>query len=74
MLLIMLLVNCGVIAAYLWLTGSTTPYSGNQWLVTEIIIVPIVEETFWRGIVFTVLLLMLRRLYPENTSNRGGMA
>jgi membrane protease YdiL (CAAX protease family) len=68
LLLIMLLANCGIIAAYLSLTGSTTPYSGNQWLVTEIIIVPIVEETVWRGVVFTVLLLVLRRRYPENTS------
>jgi membrane protease YdiL (CAAX protease family) len=68
MLLIMLLVNCGVIAAYLWLTGGTTPYSGNQWLVTEVITVPVIEETFWRGIVFTTLLLALRRFYSENTS------
>ncbi len=69
MLLIMLLANCGVIAAYLLLTGSTTPYSGNQWLVTEVITVPVVEETFWRGIVFTALLLALRRFYPANTSD-----
>jgi membrane protease YdiL (CAAX protease family) len=68
MLLVMLVVNCGVIAAYLWLTNSTTPYSGNQWLVTEIIIVPIVEETFWRGLVFFVLLQVLQRLTSENTS------
>ena len=31
----MLLANCGVIAAYLWLTGSGTPFSGNQWLVKQ---------------------------------------
>jgi hypothetical protein len=49
MLLVMLLANCGVIAAYLWLTGATTPYSGDQWLVTEAIIVPVVEETIWRA-------------------------
>jgi membrane protease YdiL (CAAX protease family) len=67
MLLIMLLVNCGVIAAYLWLTRSTTPYSGNHWLVTEVITVPVIEETFWRGFVFTALLLILGRLYAENT-------
>ena len=68
MLLFMLLANCGVIAAYLWLTSSTTPYSGNQWLVTEIIIVPIVEETFWRGLVFFLLLKVLSRFYSEKTS------
>lgn len=69
MLLLMLLANCGIIAAYLWLTGSTTPYSSNQWLVNQVIIVPVVEESFWRGLVFTTLLLVLCRYYPQNTSN-----
>jgi membrane protease YdiL (CAAX protease family) len=69
MLLVMLLANCGVIAAYLLLTGSSTPYSGNQWLVTEVITVPLVEEIFWRGLVFGVLLLLFRRFFPENASN-----
>jgi membrane protease YdiL (CAAX protease family) len=69
MLLIMLLANCGVIAAYLWLTASSTPYSGNQWLVTEVVTVPLVEEICWRGLVFTVLFQLLRKLYPENTSS-----
>lgn len=68
MLVVMLLVNCGVIAAYLWLTGSSTPYSGNQWFVTEVITVPVVEETFWRGLVFAALLLVLERFYPQNFS------
>jgi membrane protease YdiL (CAAX protease family) len=68
MLLIMLIANCGVIAAYLWLTGSTTPYSGNQWLATEIIIVPMVEETFWRGLVFFILLKVLSRFYSDKNS------
>ena len=68
MLLVMLLANCGVIAAYLWVTGSTTPYSGNQWLVTEVITVPVVEETFWRGLVFSLLWFAWRKLYPENAS------
>jgi membrane protease YdiL (CAAX protease family) len=68
MLLLMLLVNCGVIAGYLWLSGGGTPYSGNQWLVTEIVIVPVVEETFWRGLVFTALLLALRKRYAEGPS------
>jgi hypothetical protein len=52
LLLGMLLANCGVIAGYLWLTQSSTPYSGNQWLLTEVVTVPVVEETFWRGLVF----------------------
>ena len=68
MLLVMLIANCGVIAAYLWLTGSTTPYSGNQWLVTEIVIVPIVEETFWRGLVFFLLFKVLNKVYSDRTS------
>lgn len=68
MLLLMLLVNCGLVAGFLILTHSTTPYSGNQWLVTEAIIVPLVEETFWRGVVFTALLLGFRRLCGENTA------
>ena len=68
MLLVMLVANCGIIAAYLWLTGSGTPYSSNQWLATEVITVPLVEEIFWRGLVFSVLFYMLRRLYPQNTS------
>jgi membrane protease YdiL (CAAX protease family) len=68
MVLIMLTVNCGVVGGYLLLTQSTTPYSGNQWLLTEVIIVPVVEETFWRGIVFAVLLVVLSRLFPAAAS------
>jgi len=68
MLLVMLIANCGVIAAYLLLTGSTTPYSGNQWLVTETITVPLVEEITWRGLVFAALLWAFRKLTSENTS------
>lgn len=69
MLLIMLLANCGLIAAYLWLTHTTTPYSANQWLVTEVITVPVIEETFWRGLVFGLLLVALRKIHPEATGN-----
>jgi membrane protease YdiL (CAAX protease family) len=69
MLLIMLVINCGVIAAYLWLTGGGTPYSGNQWLVTEAIIVPVIEETFWRGIVLMLMLLLIKRFQSEYSSN-----
>jgi membrane protease YdiL (CAAX protease family) len=68
MILIMLLANCGVIAVYLALTAGSTPYSGNQWLVTEVVTVPVVEELFWRGLVFAVLLKVLGRYYPENKS------
>ena len=68
MVLIMLVANCGVIAAYLLLTGSSTPYSGNQWLLTEVLTVPLVEEIFWRGLVFTTLLLVFRRIYSDKTS------
>lgn len=69
MLLIMLLLNCGVIATYLWLTGSSTPYSGNIWFITEVVTVPFVEESFWRGIVFMILQFVFTRLYTENTGN-----
>ncbi len=68
MLLIMMAVNCGVIGAYLALTGSSTPYSGNQWLLTEVVTVPVIEELVWRGVVFTALLLLSRRSYGEATS------
>ncbi len=59
-LLVMLLINCGVVAAYLILSGSTTPYSGSQWLLTEVVTVPLVEELFWRGLVFSILLKLLQ--------------
>ncbi len=73
MLLAMLLANCGVIAAYLWLTGSTTPYSGDQWLVTEVITVPVIEELFWRGLVLTTLSSTLRRVYAPGTSEHAAV-
>lgn len=69
MLLIMLILNCGVIGGYLWLTQGTTPYSKDIWLVTEVITVPLVEEIFWRGIVFTVLMTLLRKIYPEKKAD-----
>ena len=68
MLLVMLAVNCGVIGAYLWLTRSSTPYSGNQWLLTEAVTVPVVEEMIWRGLVFTALLLLSRKFFSESAS------
>lgn len=60
-LLVVLLANCGVVAAFPWLSGSGTPYSGDQWLATEVIVVPVVEETIWRGLVFAALLVALER-------------
>jgi membrane protease YdiL (CAAX protease family) len=68
MLLVMLIANCGIIAAYLALTGSGTPYSGNQWLLTEVVWVPFVEELVWRGVIFTLLLVGLSKFYSEQTS------
>ena len=64
----MLAVNCGVVAAFLWVTGGGTPYSGNQWLFTETVIVPVVEETIWRGVAFSVLLALFERVHPERTA------
>jgi membrane protease YdiL (CAAX protease family) len=68
LVVVLLLVNCGVIAGYLLLTGGGTPYSSNQWLVTEVFTVPVVEETVWRGVVFTLLLLALRRVHDERSA------
>jgi membrane protease YdiL (CAAX protease family) len=70
MLLAMLLVNCGVVAAYLWLTHSTTPYSGNEWLITEAVTVPLVEETIWRGLALTTIMLALGHFLPAATSGQ----
>lgn len=69
MLLVMLIANCGIVGGYLWLTDGGTPYSANQWLVTEVITVPVVEEVFWRGLVFIGLWLAFRKLYRENSAN-----
>jgi hypothetical protein len=52
MILLMALNNCGRIAANLILTGSITPYNGNRRLLTEVVIFPLEEETFWRENVF----------------------
>jgi membrane protease YdiL (CAAX protease family) len=73
LILLLTALNCAVIGTYLWLSGGT-PYSGNQWLLTEVITVPIVEEIFWRGIVFTALRSALRKIYPETASSRWAIA
>ncbi len=56
-----IIINCLVVGAFLVLSGSSTPYSGNQWLFTEIVIVPLVEELFWRGLVFSLLFALLEK-------------
>jgi membrane protease YdiL (CAAX protease family) len=63
-----IIVNCVVVGAFLLLSGSSTPYSGNQWLFTEIVIVPLVEELFWRGLVFSLLLLLLEKYLSRDLS------
>ncbi len=67
LLLGLLVLNCAIVGGYLALTGAT-PYSGNQWLLTETVWVPLVEELIWRGVVFSLLLLGLRKFYSERTS------
>jgi membrane protease YdiL (CAAX protease family) len=67
LILVLLALNCGIVGAYLALTGGT-PYSGNEWLLTETVWVPLVEELVWRGVVFTLLLSGLRKFYSGPTS------
>lgn len=67
LLIVLLLANCGIVGGYLLLAGAT-PYSGTEWLVTEVVTVPLVEETMWRGLVFAALLAALRRGGPEARS------
>lgn len=67
LILILLVLNCGIVGSYLALSGST-PYSGNEWLLTETVWVPLVEETVWRGVVFTLLLIGLQKYYSRRTS------
>lgn len=44
-----------------------TPYSGANWAV-EMILVPLTEEMMWRGVLFSLLFLLLGKLYSERTS------
>ncbi len=67
LILILLALNCGIVGGYLALSGGT-PYSGNEWLLTETVWVPLVEETVWRGVVFTMLLIGLQKYYSKKTS------
>lgn len=64
LLIVLLLANCGIVGGYLLAAGAT-PYSGTEWLVTEVVTVPLVEETMWRGLVFATVLGALRRAEPE---------
>jgi membrane protease YdiL (CAAX protease family) len=68
MLLILLVLNCGIVGGYLALSGGS-PYSDNEWLLTETVWVPIIEELIWRGVVFTLLFTGLQKFYPERTSS-----
>jgi len=68
MLTLMAVANCGVMAIYLWVTARATPYSGNQWLLTEVVTVPFVEEIMWRGLVFAAVLAAARRVYSDRAS------
>lgn len=67
LLFVLLLANCGIVGGYLFLAGAT-PYGGTEWLVTEVVTVPLVEETMWRGLVFAALLAALLRSRPEARS------
>lgn len=59
--LTIIVVNCAVVGTFLLLSGGGTPYSGNQWLFTEIVTVPWVEELFWRGLVFSLVFARLQK-------------
>jgi membrane protease YdiL (CAAX protease family) len=63
--LITVLAICTFTAVALLLTPRT-PYSGASWFV-EMVIVPISEETIWRGVIFSVLITLLSRLHNERT-------
>jgi len=66
--LTIIVVNCGVVGVFLLLSGSGTPYSGNQWLFTEIVTVPLIEELFWRGLVFSLLFALLQKSLSQSLS------
>lgn len=63
-----IVINCVVVGAFLILSGGGTPYSGNQWLFTEIVTVPVVEELFWRGLVFSLLFALLQKSLSKSLS------
>lgn len=55
-LLLILLANCLVVVGVAAVSGGSSSFSGDQWLVTQVMTVPFVEEAMWRGVVFTLLL------------------
>jgi membrane protease YdiL (CAAX protease family) len=67
MLLVMLALNVAVIWGYKLLAGDT-PYTGTELLFNEVITVPLVEEIFWRGIIFAALFAVLKRFLSEESS------
>ena len=69
LILLLLAINCAVIGGYLWQSGGT-PYSGDQWLLTEVVTVPVVEETIWRGLVFAALYAALKKTRPDTSALR----
>lgn len=68
LVLSIIIINCAVVGAFLFLSGSGTPYSGNQWLFTEIVTVPLVEELFWRGLAFSLLFTLFQKSLSKGTS------
>lgn len=68
LVLSIIIANGVVVGAFLLLSGNSTPYSGNQWLVTEIITVPLVEELFWRGFLFSLLFALLQKSLSKSLS------
>lgn len=67
LILILLALNCGIVGAYLAFFGGT-PYSGDEWLLTETVWVPLIEELIWRGVVFSLLLMGLQKFYAKRSS------
>lgn len=46
---------------------SRTPYSGANWF-NELVLVPLSEETIWRGVLFSLLIVILNKLHKERTA------
>lgn len=67
-LLLILLANCLVVGGFAVLSGAPAAFSGDAWLVTEVVTVPLVEEALWRGLVFAVLLRAFERAVPRGRS------
>lgn len=46
---------------------ARTPYSGANWF-NEMVLVPLSEEMMWRGVIFSILLVILNKLHKERTA------